>query len=160
MRIGQSTDIHRLVEGRPLIIGGIEIPHDRGLLGHSDADILIHVIAEAVIGALGSGDLGTHFPDNDEKWKGISSLLILEEVKVMMRNAGYKIVNVDSLVIIEEPKMAKYIPAMRSNIARILECDEEKINIKATRGEGMGFIGRKEGALAQAVVLIDEAENV
>lgn len=156
MRIGQSTDIHQLVEGRKLILGGVEIEHRKGLLGHSDADALLHAVAEAILGALALGDLGHHFPDTDERWKGVSSLVILEEVCRMMEERGYHIGNVDSLVLIERPKMAPHIEKMRANIAKALHTDVTNISVKATRGEKMGFVGREEGVLAQAVVLLEE----
>lgn len=156
MRIGQSTDIHQLVEGRKLILGGVEIEHTKGLLGHSDADALLHAVAEAILGALALGDLGHHFPDTDERWKGVSSLVILEEVCRMMGERGYHIGNVDSLVLIERPKMAPHIEKMRANIAKALHTDVTNISVKATRGEKMGFVGREEGVLAQAVVLLEE----
>ena len=156
MRIGQSTDIHQLVEGRKLILGGVEIEHTKGLLGHSDADALLHAVSEAILGALALGDLGHHFPDTDERWKGVSSLVILEKVCEMMEERGYHIVNVDSLVLIERPKMASHIEKMRKNIANALHTDVDNISVKATRGEKMGFVGREEGVLAQAVVLLEE----
>lgn len=156
MRIGQSTDIHRLVEGRKLILGGVEIESDLGLLGHSDADALTHAVAEAILGALALGDLGKHFPDTDPKWEGVSSLLILEEVYKMMDEKGYQIGNVDALVMIEKPKMAPHIDAMRENFVKALHCDKEKVSVKATRGEGLGFVGRREGVQAFAVVLLEE----
>lgn len=156
MRIGQSTDIHKLVEGRKLILGGVEIPSEKGLLGHSDADALTHAVAEAILGALALGDLGHHFPDTDPKWEGVNSQIILEAVAKMMDEAGYRIGNVDSLVLIERPKMAPHIENMRANFARALHCDISQISVKATRGEGMGFVGRGEGVLAQAVVLLEE----
>ncbi len=156
MRIGQSKDVHRLVEGRDLIIGGVKIPYEKGLLGHSDADVLLHAIIESLIGALGLKDIGTHFSDKDERYKGISSLLLLDETYKMLKKNGYKIINIDSLIIIEKPKMAPYIDQMRKNIAEHLHCDESQINVKATCGEGMGFIGHGEGAMAEAVCLIDE----
>lgn len=156
MRIGQSQDTHRLVEGRELIIGGVNIPYEKGLLGHSDADVLLHAIIEAIIGAMGLKDIGTHFPDNDDKYKGISSLKLLEETYNLMDNTGYQIVNVDSIVIIEKPKMAPYIDEMRANIAKALHTDINNINVKATCNEGMGYVGKGEGAIAQAVVLIDD----
>ena len=143
MRIGQSQDIHRLVEGRDLIIGGVKIPFEKGLLGHSDADVLTHAIIEALIGAMGLKDIGTHFPDKDPRYAGISSMKLLEETKKMLDENGYKTVNIDSLIIIEKPKMAPYIDEMRSNIAGILETDIADINIKATCGEGMGFVGKR-----------------
>ena len=156
MRIGQSTDIHQLVEGRKLILGGVEIEHTKGLLGHSDADALLHAVSEAILGALALGDLGHHFPDTDERWKGVSSLVILEKVCEMMEERGYHIGNVDSLVLIERPTMASHIEKMRKNIANALHTDVDNISVKATRGEKMGFVGREEGVLAQAVVLLEE----
>lgn len=153
-RIGQSTDIHQLVENRKLILGGVEIPHHKGLLGHSDADVLLHAISEAILGALGENDLGCLFPDNDMKNKDISSMVILAKVYELMHNKGYEINNIDSLVIIEEPKLRPYIDKMKANIANVLHTDITNVNVKATCSEKMGFIGKKEGALAQAVVLI------
>lgn len=158
IRIGQSTDIHQLQEGRELILGGVNIPHYQGLLGHSDADALLHAIAEAILGALAMGDLGSHFPDTDLKWKGVSSLVILEAVYHKMDEAGYKIGNVDSLIMIEKPKMAPYIAIMTQNIAKALHCDENKISVKATRGEKLGFVGEEKGVQAQAVVLLFKKE--
>lgn len=157
-RIGQSSDIHQLAEGRRLILGGVEIEHTKGLVGHSDADALLHAIAEAVIGALGEGDLGKHFPDTDPQYKGISSLILLEHVTRLMEAKGYRIGNVDALIMIERPKMAPHISAMRKNIAAALRCGEEQVNVKATRGEKLGFVGREEGVLAQAVVLLEKME--
>jgi 2-C-methyl-D-erythritol 2,4-cyclodiphosphate synthase len=158
MRIGQSTDIHRLCEGRKLVLGGVEIPSDLGLLGHSDADALTHAAAEAILGALALGDLGHWFPDTDPKWEGVNSQIILKEVAAMMRDKGYRIGNLDCLVMIEKPKMAPHIQQMRENFAAALECDIEKISVKATRGEGLGFVGERKGVQAQAVVLLEEAE--
>ena len=155
MRIGQSQDTHKLVEGRDLFIGGVKIPYEKGLLGHSDADVLLHAIIESIIGAMGLRDIGTHFSDKDPKYEGISSLKLLEATYEMMCKEGYKIVNVDSLIIIERPKMAPYIDEMRKNIAEVLHTDIKNINVKATCSEKMGFIGRGEGAVAQAVCLID-----
>lgn len=156
MRIGQSSDIHRLVEGRKLILGGVEIEHSKGLLGHSDADALSHAVAEAILGALALGDLGHHFPDTDPQWKGVNSLVILEKTAEMMEEKGYSIGNVDSLILIEKPKMVPHIQKMRENFAKALHCDLSRISVKATRGEGLGFVGREEGVLAQAVVLLEE----
>ncbi|MBS7354203.1 MAG: 2-C-methyl-D-erythritol 2,4-cyclodiphosphate synthase [Erysipelotrichaceae bacterium] len=155
MRIGQSQDTHKLVEGRDLFIGGVKIPYEKGLLGHSDADVLLHAIIESIIGAMGLRDIGTHFSDKDPEYEGISSLKLLEATYEMMCKEGYKIVNVDSLIIIERPKMAPYIDEMRKNIAEALHTDIKNINVKATCSEKMGFIGRGEGAVAQAVCLID-----
>lgn len=156
MRIGQSTDIHRLVEGRKLILGGVEIPYEKGLLGHSDADALTHALAEAILGALALGDLGHWFPDNDPKWEGVNSQIILRECARMMHEKGYHLGNADTLILIEKPKMAPHIQKMRENFADALGCDVSQISVKATRGEGMGFVGRGEGVLAQAVVLLEE----
>ena len=157
-RIGQSSDIHQPAEGRRLILGGVEIEHTKGLVGHSDADALLHAIAEAVIGALGEGDLGKHFPDTDPQYKGISSLILLEHVTRLMETKGFRIGNVDALIMIERPKMAPHISAMRKNIAAALHCGEDQVNVKATRGEKLGFVGREEGVLAQAVVLLEKME--
>ena len=154
MRIGQSTDIHQLVEGKKLILGGVEIPFEKGLLGHSDADVLTHAIMESILGALALGDLGKHFPDTDEKYKGVSSLVLLSKVAQLINDHGYQIGNVDSLILIERPKLASYIELMRQNIANVLNCDISQINVKATRGEKLGFIGKEEGVVAQAVVLL------
>ena len=159
MRIGQSSDIHRLVADRKLILGGVEIESDLGLLGHSDADALTHAVAEAILGALALGDLGKWFPDTDEKWKGVNSLVILKEVGKMMRERGYRIGNIDSLVMIEKPKMAPHIQRMRENFAAVLETDIDRISVKATRGEELGYVGRREGVLAQAVVLLEETDR-
>lgn len=159
MRIGQSTDIHQLVENRPLILGGVNIPYHLGLIGHSDADVLVHAITEAIIGALGLGDLGRHFPDTQEKWRGVSSLELLKHVQILMSQNGYQINNVDALIIIEKPRLAPYIPTMIENIANILNCPIKDINIKATCGEGLGFVGNQTGAIAQAVVLLKGIEN-
>ena len=156
MRIGQSQDVHKLVEGRKLIIGGVDIPYEKGLLGHSDADVLLHAIIEALIGAMGLKDIGTHFSDKDPKYKDIYSLKLLSATKKMLDENNYKVINVDSLIMIEKPKMAPYIDKMRENIAKELECDISQINVKATCFEKMGFVGSGEGAIAQAVVLIDD----
>ena len=158
MRIGQSQDIHALVEGRDLIIGGVKIPYEKGLLGHSDADVLLHAIIESIIGAMGLKDIGTHFSDSDDKYKGISSLVLLDETYKMMKERKYRLVNLDSLIVIEKPKMAPYIDEMRKNIAEHLHCDINQVNVKATCAEKMGFIGKGEGALAQCVCLIDEVK--
>ncbi len=156
MRIGQSTDIHPFAENRKLVLGGVTIPYEKGLAGHSDADALLHAIIEAIIGAMGLGDIGAHFPDTDMKYKGISSMVLLEETCRLMQENHYRIGNVDSLVLIEEPKLRPYVDQMRANIARVLNCDISQVNVKATRGEKLGFVGRKEGVVAQAVVLLEE----
>lgn len=153
-RIGQSIDIHQLVSGRKLILGGVEIEHELGLLGHSDADVLCHAIIESIIGALSLGDIGKHFSDNDDRYKGISSLILLEKTYEMMDERGYEINNLDAIIIIERPKMAPYIQKMKENISRILRCNIADINIKATRGEKLGFIGNEEGVVSQCVVML------
>ena len=153
-RIGQSSDIHELVVNRKLILGGVEIPHEKGLKGHSDADALCHALAESMLGALALGDLGMHFSDTEEEYKDISSLKILKEVYQIIQKKGYEMVNADCLIMIERPKMREFIPKMKENICKVLEVEESKINIKATRGESIGFVGREEGVMAQAVVLL------
>ena len=160
MRIGQSTDIHRLAEGRKLVLGGVEIPYEKGLVGHSDADALTHALAEAILGALALGDLGKWFPDTDPKWEGMNSQIILKEVARMMKEKGYHMGNADCLVLIEKPKMAPHIQKMRENFALALDCPIDQISVKATRGEGLGFVGRGEGVCAQAVVLLEEDQHV
>jgi len=154
IRIGQSIDIHQLVEGRELIIGGVHIPFEKGLKGHSDADVLLHAICESVIGALALGDIGKHFPDTDSKYKGINSMLLLEEVYYLMNKNGYEVGNIDSIIIAERPKMAPHIQKMRENIAKALHTEIDNINVKATRGETLGFVGKEEGMLAQAICLL------
>ena len=156
MRIGQATDIHQLVENRDLILGGVKIPYEKGLLGHSDADVLTHAIAESILGALALGDLGKHFPDTDDKYKNANSLDLLAEVVRMMQEKDYEIVNVDSTILLEKPKLVAYKQQMEVNIAKVLQTAVENVNVKATRGEKMGFIGRSEGIMAQAVVLIEK----
>lgn len=160
MRIGQSTDIHRLAEGRKLVLGGVEIPYEKGLVGHSDADALTHALAEAILGALALGDLGKWFPDTAPEWEGVNSQIILKEVARMMKEKGYRLGNADCLILIEKPKMAPYIQKMRENFALALDCSIDQISVKATRGEGLGFVGRGEGAAAQAVVLLEEDVHV
>lgn len=153
-RIGQSSDIHKLTEGRDLILGGVKIAHDKGCLGHSDADALLHAVAESILGALALGDLGKHFPDNDPAYAGIDSMILLKKVGKMMSDAGYCINNLDALIMIEKPKMAPHIEAMRKNIASCLNCDLKQVSVKATRGEGLGFIGKEEGVLAQCITML------
>lgn len=153
-RIGQSTDIHQIEEGKNLVLGGIEIPSNFGLKGHSDADVLLHAITEAIIGALGLGDIGAHFPDTDPKYKGIDSALLLKEIIQLMHQEGYEICNIDSLVMAEQPKLAPYKQQMKERIAELCEINDSQVNVKATRGEKLGFIGRKEGMQAQAIVLL------
>lgn len=156
MRIGQSIDIHQLGYGRDLILGGVKIPHEKGLIGHSDADVLLHAIAESILGALALGDLGHHFPDTDPAYKGISSMILLEKVYTLMDEAGYKIGNIDALILAEKPKMAGYIGQMRDNISSCLHCDISRVSVKATRGEKMGFVGREEGIVSTCVCLLEE----
>ena len=153
-RIGQSKDIHKLENGRKLVIGTIEIPFEKGSVAHSDGDALVHAICEAIIGAMGLGDIGFHFPDSDIKYKDVSSSLFLKEVKKMLVQNEYDICNIDSTIIIEEPILKNYKPLMREAIAKYLEISEDQINIKATRGEGLGYVGLKQGYEAQAIVLI------
>ncbi|MDO5390966.1 MAG: 2-C-methyl-D-erythritol 2,4-cyclodiphosphate synthase [Eubacteriales bacterium] len=155
MRVGMGYDVHRLVEGRKLILGGVEIPHETGLLGHSDADVLLHAIMDALLGAAALGDIGKHFPDSDENYKGISSLKLLEHVRDLLEENLYVINNIDATIIAQAPKMAPHIPEMRKNIARTLHLEENQINIKATTEEGLGFTGSKEGISSQAICSID-----
>lgn len=156
MRIGQAVDIHQLVEGRPLILGGVPIEHSKGLLGHSDADVLVHAIAESILGALALGDLGKHFPDTDPKYKGIDSMLLLKHVVDLMNDRRYQIGNIDATILAERPKMAPHIDQMRQNIASCLHCSMDQVSIKATRGEKMGFVGQEEGMVAMCVCLLEE----
>ena len=154
MRIGEGYDVHRLVEGRKLIIGGIEIPYVKGLLGHSDADVLVHAIMDSILGAAALGDIGLHFPDNDKKYENANSIMLLEQVKNMVYDMGYKIENIDATIIAEAPKMAPFINEMRNNISHALLIDKDRINIKATTEEGLGFTGSCEGIAARAVCLL------
>lgn len=155
MRIGNGYDVHALKEGRKLILGGVEIPHSIGLDGHSDADVLIHAIMDALLGAASCGDIGKLFPDNDDKYKGISSILLLKEVKKAIEKKGFSVVNTDSVIIAQSPKLAPYIEEMRKNIAEALETDVENVSVKATTTEHLGFEGRKEGIAAMSVCLIN-----
>lgn len=154
MRIGQGYDVHQLVAGRPCIIGGVNIPFEKGLLGHSDADVLLHAISDALLGAIGEGDIGRHFPDDDPAYKDADSLKLLEHVWSLVKQRGYQLGNVDATIIAEAPKMAPYIPLMREKIAAALEASQSQVNIKATTSEKMGFVGRGEGIVAQAVCLL------
>lgn len=159
LKVGIGYDVHALVEGRPLILGGIEIPHERGLLGHSDADVLTHAIMDALLGALALGDLGKHFPDTDERYRGISSIRLLEHVMDLLREKGYRIGNIDSIIIAQRPKLASFIPKMREEIAKVLGTSLDNISIKATTTEHLGFEGREEGISAQAIVSLIEIEE-
>jgi len=154
MRVGLGYDVHKLVEGRKLIMGGVEIPHTHGLLGHSDADVLVHAIMDSMLGALALGDIGKHFPDNDEKYKGADSIKLLEFVNNLIVEKGYTIGNIDSTIIAQSPKMAPHIEAMRNNIAKATNTDVSRINVKATTEEGLGFTGAKEGIAAQSICLL------
>jgi 2-C-methyl-D-erythritol 2,4-cyclodiphosphate synthase len=151
-RIGYGYDVHKLVIGRKLILGGVEIPHSKGLEGHSDADVLLHALCDALLGAAGFQDIGHQFPNTDPAFKDISSLILLQHVHKLISNAGWKVGNVDSMLLLEEPKIARFIPAMKKNISEILEC--ENISIKATTSEGLGFIGEKLGCSANAVTIL------
>lgn len=154
MRIGMGYDVHKLVTNRKLILGGVEIPHTLGLLGHSDADVLLHAIMDALLGAAALGDIGKHFPDTDVKFKGASSIKLLEEVGHLVTAAGYSIGNIDATIIAEKPKMAPHINLMRENIADALNTDIKNINVKATTEEGLSFTGREEGISSQAICLL------
>jgi 2-C-methyl-D-erythritol 2,4-cyclodiphosphate synthase len=155
-KIGFGYDAHRLVRGRDLILGGVKIPYEKGLLGHSDADVLSHAIGQAILGALSLGDLGKHFPDTDEKYKGISSLKILSMINAMAKKENAKITHIDSTIVAQEPKLSLYIENMRENIAEILKINIDQVSVKATTTEGMGFTGRKEGISTYAVVLVEQ----
>lgn len=156
MRSGFGYDVHRLVKGRDLVLGGVKLDHKMGLLGHSDADVLLHAICDALLGAAGLGDIGVHFPDNDNKYKDISSMKLLIEVKYMLEGKGFKIINIDSTVLAEEPKLSLYFSEMVRNIAHCCGILESCVNVKATTNEGMGFVGHKEGIAAYAVVTIED----
>lgn len=153
-RIGQGFDVHQLVEGRPLIIGGITIPYEKGLLGHSDADVLLHTIADACLGAIGEGDIGRHFPDTDPEFKDADSAKLLEHVWMMVKDKGYELVNADCTIIAQKPKMLPYIGQMKERIAQLLDANLEQINVKATTTEKLGFTGRGEGIASQVAVLL------
>ena len=154
MRIGLGYDVHRLVSDRDLILGGVNIPYELGLLGHSDADVLLHAIMDSLLGAAALGDIGKHFPDTDERFKGISSIKLLEEVGKLLKENGYKISNIDSTIIAQKPKMASYIPTMRENIAKALDISLDQINVKATTEEGLGFTGEGLGISSQSICLL------
>ncbi len=157
MRIGQGFDVHALAAGRKLIIGGVHIPNEKGLDGHSDADVLLHALCDALLGAAAMGDIGAHFPDSDARYKNADSRILLRQVSAMVQEAGYRIVNVDATIIAQAPKMAPHIPTMVNNIAADLGLSRGQINIKATTTEGLGFTGRAEGVAAQAAVLLNWA---
>ena len=155
MRIGQGYDVHRLVEGRDLVLGGVKIPFEKGLLGHSDADVLVHAVMDALLGAAGERDIGYHFPDTDERYKGASSIVLLEEVMKILASKGLKPVNIDATIMAQKPKLSSYIEEMRENIAGATGLDKDFVNVKATTEEGLGFTGTGEGMKASAVCLIE-----
>ena len=157
LRIGQGFDVHALVSGRKLVIGGVEIAHDKGLLGHSDADVLLHAVCDALLGAAALGDIGRHFPDSDARYRGIDSRELLRHVAQLLKGEGYRALNVDATIIAEAPRMAPHIPRMVANIAADLELDAGAVNVKATTSEKLGFTGRGEGIAAQAVCLVQAA---
>ena len=154
MRVGHGYDVHRLVEGRKLILGGVYIEHEKGLLGHSDADVLLHAIMDALLGAAALGDIGRHFPDTDQKYKGISSLELLKCVNKLICNQGFAVENIDATIISQAPKLSPFVPLMKKNICDVLNIEENQINIKATTEEGLGFTGTKEGISAHCVCLL------
>lgn len=155
MRIGNGYDVHSLQEERKLVLGGVEIDYPRGLEGHSDADVLLHAICDALLGAAGLGDIGRYFPDSDLRYKDISSLLLLQEVRNKLHQAGFKVINIDSIIVAQQPKLAPYTAAMGQNIARVMQIRAEQVNVKSTSTEGLGFEGREEGIAALAVAMID-----
>ena len=155
-RIGHGYDVHRLAEGRRLILGGVDIPWERGLLGHSDADVLTHAVMDALLGAAGLGDIGTHFPDTDPAYAGADSMKLLAHVVELLREQGFSVGNVDATVLAQRPKLAPHIPQMRDNLARTMEVGPEQVNVKATTEEGLGFTGSGEGIAAHAVALIEQ----
>ena len=159
MRVGMGYDVHKLTEGRKLILGGVEIPYEKGLLGHSDADVLLHAIMDALLGAASLGDIGKHFPDTDPAYKGISSIKLLEHVGKLLDDRMYVIENIDATVIAQRPKLASYIPQMKKNIANVLGIQEGQVNVKATTEEGLGFTGSGEGISSQAICAIEKLTN-
>ena len=159
MRIGSGYDVHKLAEGRKMIIGGVDIPYEKGLLGHSDADVLVHAIMDALLGAAALGDIGKHFPDTDDKYKGISSIELLKHVKKLLEDKRYIIENIDATIVAQKPKMAPHIPMMICNIAEALEINVDQVNVKATTEEGLGFTGEQLGISSSAVCLLTTAQN-
>lgn len=154
IRIGHGYDVHALVSDRKLILGGVEIPHEKGLLGHSDADVLLHAIMDSILGGLGLGDIGKHFPDTDDAFKNISSMVLLERVTILLDEQGYCVGNLDATIMAQKPKLLPYIPQMVANISKTLNCSLSQINVKATTTEKLGFVGREEGMASEAVVLL------
>lgn len=156
LRIGNGYDVHKLVEGRTLILGGVEIPHTKGVLGHSDGDVLIHAIMDAMLGALALGDIGQHFPDTDMKYENIDSTILLTRVKELVAERGYRVINLDSIIVLQKPKVKPYIEAMRKRVAEILEIDIEQVSVKATTEEKLGFTGDESGVKSYCVVLLEK----
>lgn len=156
LRIGNGYDVHRLVEGRKLVLGGVEIPHTKGVLGHSDGDVLIHAIMDAMLGALALGDIGQHFPDTDMKYENIDSTILLTRVKELIEERGYRVVNLDSIVVLQKPKIKPYIETMRKRVAEVLEIDVEQVSVKATTEEKLGFTGDETGVKSYCVVLLEK----
>ncbi|MEK9629756.1 MAG: 2-C-methyl-D-erythritol 2,4-cyclodiphosphate synthase [Nitrospinota bacterium] len=159
IRIGNGYDVHRLVAGRKLILGGVDVPHSTGLDGHSDADALLHALCDALLGAVGGGDIGAHFPDTNPEYKGISSLVLLEKVTEICRDKGFEIANLDTIIVAQKPKLAPFLPDMKKNIAQAMSIDTGQINIKATTTEKLGFAGKEEGIAAYAVALLTKTVN-
>lgn len=158
-KIGFGYDVHQFAENRKLILGGVEVPHTKGLAGHSDADVLLHALGDAILGALALGDIGQHFPNSDPKYKGIDSKKLLNEVYCLMRERHFEVGNIDATILLEQPKLTLHIPKMRSEIAKILNTYEDQISIKATTSEGLGFVGRNEGCAAYSVVLLTKKDK-
>lgn len=160
MRVGNGYDVHRFAQGRKLILGGVEVPHEKGLDGHSDADVLTHAIMDAMLGAAALGDIGQHFPDTDEAYRGISSIKLLRHTAALLEQNGYAVINIDSIITAQRPKLMTYLPQMRENIAKAAGMDAEAVSVKATTTERLGFEGREEGISAWAVVLIERKERM
>jgi 2-C-methyl-D-erythritol 2,4-cyclodiphosphate synthase len=159
MRVGLGYDIHPLGKGRKLILGGVDVPHSQGLIGHSDADALVHAVCDAMLGAMGEGDLGRHYPSSDPRYKNISSLILLEEVNGLLAKKGYRLVNLDTVIIAQEPRLGPHLAAMQARLAEVLKLDREAVNVKVKSGEGIDAIGREEAIAAQAVCLIEAASG-
>ena len=160
MRIGTGFDVHRLVEGRKLILGGVNILHNKGLLGHSDADVLAHAIIDALLGAAALGDIGTHFPDNDEQYKNANSMDLLRQINEKITLAGYRVINIDAVIMAEKPRISPHIQSIRENLCRIIGCSITQISVKATTTEKLGFVGREEGIAVQAVALLENTDSI
>lgn len=154
LRIGNGYDVHTLVEGRKLILGGVEIPHTKGVLGHSDGDVLVHAIMDAILGALSLGDIGQHFPDTEDKYEGIDSMILLDHVNKIMKEKSYEIINLDSIIVAQRPKVKPYIESMRNSISKVLKISNDQVSVKATTEECLGFTGREEGIKSYCVVLL------